>query len=88
MRIQELVEIMESRRDRSIQAHKGSTEFGADFYFEEKNYVVVFDEGNTSPIASYNFIAEFSPIKYNYVMTENDIKEVIQLENNTNSHGN
>jgi hypothetical protein len=70
------------------QALQGSTEFGADFYFEEKNYVVVFDEGNTSPIASYNFIAEFSPIKYNYVMTENDIKEVIQLENNTNSHGN
>ena len=61
-------------------------EFGADFYFEEKNYVVVFDEGNTSPIASYNFIVEFSPIKYNYVMTENDIQEVIQFTNNQNSY--
>jgi len=44
------------------QALQGSTEFGADFYFEEKNYVVLFDEGNTSPIASYNFISELSHI--------------------------
>lgn len=49
-------------------------EFGADFYFAEKNYVVVFDEGNSSSWATYNFISTISPsITYNYVMTENDI---------------
>jgi hypothetical protein len=49
-------------------------EFGADFYFAEKNYVVVFDEGNSDSWATYNFISTISPsITYNYVMTENDI---------------
>jgi hypothetical protein len=49
-------------------------EFGTDFYFAEKNYVVVFDEGNLDSCATYNFISTISPlITYNYVMNENDI---------------
>lgn len=62
-------------------------EFGADFYFDEKNYVVLFDEGDSNQIASYNFIASLSPIKYNYVMTENDIENIVYINNNLNSIG-
>lgn len=47
-------------------------EFGADFYFAEKNYVVLFED-DTLQSASYNFIKTIDPISYNYVMTEDDI---------------
>lgn len=47
-------------------------EFGADFYFAEKNYVVSF-ENDTLQSATYNFIKTIDPISYNYVMTEDDI---------------
>jgi hypothetical protein len=51
-------------------------EFGGDFYFEEKNYVVVFDDDSINPIATYNFLnTTTTPISYNYVMTENDMIE-------------
>jgi hypothetical protein len=62
-------------------------EFGADFYFEEKNYVVVFNEGDFNPIASYNFIISLSPTKYNYVMTEDDIEKIISINNKLNIIG-
>ena len=62
-------------------------EFGADFYFEEKNYVVIFDEGDLNPLSTYNFIVEFSPIRYNYVMTEDDIEKILDINNNLNSIG-
>jgi hypothetical protein len=46
-------------------------EFGADFYFDEKNYVVNFNIDNL-PIATYNFSNKDCTFKY--VMTESDIK--------------
>ena len=50
-------------------------EFGADFYFAEKNYVVEFDF-NDKTHASYNFPYTFENGKwiYNYVMTQSDMK--------------
>ena len=36
-------------------------EFGGDFYFAEKNYVVTFEE-NTLQYATYNFIKSFNTI--------------------------
>lgn len=51
-------------------------EFGADFYFAEKNYVVTFEE-NTLQCATYNFIKSFNPISYNYVMTEDDMMKIM-----------
>ena len=62
-------------------------EFGGDFYFNEKNYVVIFDEGDSNTIATYNFIISLSPIKYNYVMTEDDIENIICINNNLNIIG-
>jgi hypothetical protein len=51
-------------------------EFGADFYFAEKNYVVVFDNDCINPNATYNFLNfNTSPTSYNYVMTEDDMIE-------------
>jgi hypothetical protein len=50
-------------------------EFGADFYFAEKNYVVTFED-DTLQCASYNFIKSFDPISYNYVMTEDDMMKI------------
>ena len=48
-------------------------EFGADFYFAERNYVVVFDYC-FNPNATYNFLnINTLPISYNYVMTEDDM---------------
>jgi hypothetical protein len=51
-------------------------EFGADFYFAEKNYVVKFDF-NDKAHASYNF-AKFEGDKliYHYVMTQSDMKKI------------
>ena len=46
-------------------------EYGADFYFDEKNYVVKFNINNL-PIATYNF-ADING-KFKYIMTESDIK--------------
>ena len=51
-------------------------EFGADFYFAEKNYVVTFED-DTLQCASYNFIKSCSPISYNYVMTEDDMMKIM-----------
>lgn len=49
-------------------------EFGADFYYDEKNYVVNFFQNdkifNTKPIASYNFSYKE---RYLYIMTEDEI---------------
>jgi len=45
-------------------------EFGMDFYFDEKNYVVEFNS-NTIPIASYNKLENDGTFKY--IMTESDI---------------
>ena len=51
-------------------------EFGADFYFAEKNYVVVFDDDCVNPNATYNFLnLTTSPTSYNYVMTEDDMRK-------------
>ena len=51
-------------------------EFGADFYFAEKNYVVVFDNDCINPNATYNFINSLiQPLSYNYVMTEDDMRK-------------
>ena len=48
-------------------------EFGCDFHYSEINYVVKFDT-NDNPIASYNIsYIDNGNLKYNYVMTENDI---------------
>lgn len=53
-------------------------EFGADFYFAEKNYVVVFDNDCINPNATYNFInTSTQPLSYNYVMTENDMRKEV-----------
>ena len=46
-------------------------EFGMDFYFDEKNYVVEFNS-NTQPIASYNKLENDGT--YKYIMTEADLK--------------
>lgn len=51
-------------------------EFGADFYFAERNYVVVFDDDCFNSNATYNFLNfNTSPTSYNYVMTEDDMIE-------------
>jgi hypothetical protein len=60
----------------TIIKYAAMDEFGADFYALENNYVVKFDVDHI-PIATYNFIESIETIaksvKYNYVMTENDI---------------
>ena len=52
-------------------------EFGADFYYDEKNYVVKFykdnKEINNEAIASYNFLRNNT---YEYLMTENEILNI------------
>lgn len=45
-------------------------EFGGDFYYNDKNYVVEFSINNIS-IASYNFSQP--DCTYKYIMTESDI---------------
>ena len=48
-------------------------EFGCDFHYSEINYVVKFNS-NDMPLATYNIsYLDNGDIKYNYVMTENDI---------------
>jgi hypothetical protein len=44
-------------------------EYGCDFYFFEKNYVIVFIEKKNPLRATYQI---YRNGKYNYVMTEND----------------
>ena len=48
-------------------------EFGCDFHYSEINYVVKFNS-NDMPLATYNIsYIDNGTIKYNYIMTENDI---------------
>lgn len=44
-------------------------EYGCDFHFFEKNYVIDFIQTKKNPWASYQI---YRNGKYNYVMTEND----------------
>ena len=48
-------------------------EFGCDFHYSEINYVVKFNS-NDMPLATYNIsYIDNGSIKYNYIMTEDDI---------------
>lgn len=58
--------------------HKGKVlrlaaidEFGGDFYYEEINYVVEF-ENNTQPIATYNIVVK-DKYGYAYIMNIKDM---------------
>ena len=50
-------------------------EFGGDFHYTEKNYIVQFNVNNIQ-LATYNMIRNMNPIEYDYVMNEEyiDIK--------------
>jgi hypothetical protein len=50
-------------------------EFGGDFHYEEKNYVVQFNVNNIQ-LATYNIMKNTDPIEYDYIMNEEyiDIK--------------
>lgn len=50
-------------------------EFGGDFHYEEKNYVVQFNVNNIQ-LATYNIIRTIDPLEYDYIMNEEyiDIK--------------
>jgi hypothetical protein len=74
-------------------------EFGADFYFAERNYVVVFDDDCFNPNATYNFLNfntsptsynflnfNTSPTSYNYVMTEDDMIEEPMVSSGALAH--
>ena len=51
-------------------------EFGCDFHYSERNYVVKFDIDD-KPIATYNILRNCDPnrpaMRYNYIMTESDL---------------